>query len=197
MLDLSVIIVSWNVRDLLDKCLDSLRQSRRPLRASERTRFSTWRSSSWIPPASDGSAEMIRERYPEVALLVQQVENIGFTRGNNIGLEQARGAYLLLLNPDTEVSPGALAASDRVSCPSIREPASSDRARSTATAAINPRAAASLHSDDRRLRKHLALRLGAPQVCRAQLPDARYAKTKTSWRRTGYRGQLSCFGERS
>lgn len=106
MVDLSVIIVSWNVCDLLDKCLQSLRQARRSSQPGEHREFSM-ECIVVDSASSDGSAQMIRAKHPEVLLLPQR-ENIGFTRGNNIGLKQARGDFLLLLNPDTEVSPGAL-----------------------------------------------------------------------------------------
>ncbi len=106
LVDLSVIIVSWNVCDLLDKCLESLRQARRSLRPPDENSFSI--EIIVVDSASDdGSAELVRAKYPGVALLPQS-RNVGFTRGNNIGLEHARGAYLLLLNPDTEVSPDSL-----------------------------------------------------------------------------------------
>ncbi|MDE2750734.1 MAG: glycosyltransferase family 2 protein [Chloroflexota bacterium] len=107
MADLSVIIVSWNVRDLLDKCLSSLGASSRSIRPGADADCDI--EIIVVDSASDdGSPALLRENYPAVTLL-EQSENIGFTRGNNIGLAQARGDYLLLLNPDTEVCPGALA----------------------------------------------------------------------------------------
>ena len=106
LVDLSVIIVSWNVRDLLDKCLHSLQRARRRIPPHGQSEFSM--EVIVVDSASDdGSVELVRERHPQ-AVLLPQSENIGFTRGNNIGLRQARGEYLLLLNPDTEVRPGAL-----------------------------------------------------------------------------------------
>lgn len=95
MVDLSIIIVSWNVADLLSACLDSIR-------ASLSTEIIVVDSAS-----SDGTPDMLRTRYPDVKLLAQ-TENVGFTRGNNIGLQAAQGRYLLLLNPDTEVIGDAL-----------------------------------------------------------------------------------------
>lgn len=107
MVDLSIIIVSWNTADLLSACLESILAD--PQVGIENA-----------PPAgihveiivvdsasSDGTPALLAARFPQVILL-PQTENVGFTRGNNIGLAQARGRHLLLLNPDTEVSPGAL-----------------------------------------------------------------------------------------
>lgn len=96
---LSVIIVNWNVRDLLDRCLASVYAA-----DLEPGSFEVIVVDS---ASQDNSVAMIREKYPEVRLLAQS-ENVGFTRGNNIGLAQARGDFLLLLNPDTEVRPNAL-----------------------------------------------------------------------------------------
>ena len=106
MADISIIIVNWNVRDLLDKCLASLLEAQEGGDPSDERR-----------PAleiivvdcnsQDDSAAMIRERYPTVKLL-QQSENIGFTRGNNLGMRAATADTLMLLNPDTEVFAGAL-----------------------------------------------------------------------------------------
>jgi len=106
LIELSVIIVSWNVRELLDKCLASLSRAERRIRPGDDEEFGI--EIIVVDSASDdGSAELVRGKYPAVALLAQR-ENIGFTRGNNLGLARARGDYLLLLNPDTEVGAGAL-----------------------------------------------------------------------------------------
>ena len=95
--DLSVIIVSWNVRDLLAECLESVHAS------APHAEVLVVDSAS-----SDGSAEMVRERFPWVELIAER-ENVGFTRGNNIALARARGRHLLLLNPDTVVHGDATA----------------------------------------------------------------------------------------
>ena len=106
MVELSIVIVSWNVRDLLDKCLCSLNEAQATPNRRETDALNV--EIIVVDSASeDGSALMVREKYPTVELLVQD-ENIGFTRGNNIGLAKAQGVYILLLNPDTEVSPDAL-----------------------------------------------------------------------------------------
>ena len=97
--DLSIIIVSWNVADLLANCLDSILSS--PISVEE-TQIIVVDSNS-----SDQTVPMLRERYPQVKLLAQN-ENVGFTGGNNIGLAEAKGRYLLLLNPDTKVLGNAI-----------------------------------------------------------------------------------------
>lgn len=106
LVDLSVIIVSWNVRDLLDKCLESLRQTQRWNAQPGQNKFNV-EIIVVDSGSADGSVELLREKHPDVTLLAQ-CQNVGFTRGNNIGLKRARGAFLLLLNPDTEVRPDAL-----------------------------------------------------------------------------------------
>ncbi|WP_420644255.1 glycosyltransferase family 2 protein [Candidatus Leptofilum sp.] len=96
--DLSIIIVSWNVRELLANCLRSvLAQTGLTLQIIVVDSAS-----------SDGSPEMIVETFPEVELVACQ-ENVGFPRGNNIGMEWANGRTILLLNPDTVVHGDALA----------------------------------------------------------------------------------------
>ncbi len=108
MRDLSIVIVSWNVRDLLDACLASL----------QRARLSLFGMDDSLPSAeiivvdsdsSDGSVDMVRESYPAVQVLPQS-QNLGFSRCNNIGLAKASGRFILLLNPDTEVQPDAIGA---------------------------------------------------------------------------------------
>ena len=91
---LSIIIVNWNVEELLDRCLASIYAADLPPGNFEIIVVDS--------ASQDDSVAMIREKYPAVRLLAQ-AENVGFTRGNNIGLAQAQGDFLLLLNPDTEV----------------------------------------------------------------------------------------------
>jgi N-acetylglucosaminyl-diphospho-decaprenol L-rhamnosyltransferase len=98
--DLSIIIVSWNVRDLLRSCLDSL----------EGERDSVSLEVIVVDAASaDGSVAMVQADFPWVRLIARS-ENVGFPKGNNLGIAEARGRYLLLLNPDTELVAGALSA---------------------------------------------------------------------------------------
>ncbi|MBI5666559.1 MAG: glycosyltransferase family 2 protein [Chloroflexi bacterium] len=99
MVDLSIIIVSWNVCDLLATCLDSIITT-------------TWDKLELElivvdSASSDNTVPMLRERFPQVKLLPQS-ENLGFTRCNNIGLAAASGRHLMLLNPDTEIIGDAL-----------------------------------------------------------------------------------------
>ncbi len=98
--DLSIIIVSWNVKALLQACLASIEAGRGALSLETIVVDSG---------SSDGSPEMVREQFPRVRLIARE-DNVGFPRGNNIGLAAANGRYLLLLNPDTEVVGDALAA---------------------------------------------------------------------------------------
>lgn len=96
--DLSVIVVSWNVRDLLRRCLASLAGSRDKLAMQVIVVDSA---------SADGSAEMVAADFPWVDLIASP-ENVGFPAGNNLGLPMARGRFIFLLNPDTEVVGDAL-----------------------------------------------------------------------------------------
>ena len=95
---LSILIVNWNVRDLLRECLRSIERGRGGLAVEVIVVDSA---------SSDDSVAMVAAEFPWVTLL-PQAENVGFPRGNNIALAQARGDYLLLLNPDTVVLDDAL-----------------------------------------------------------------------------------------
>jgi N-acetylglucosaminyl-diphospho-decaprenol L-rhamnosyltransferase len=97
-LDLSVIIVSWNVRDLLRDCLYSLREH--PGVSLEVIVVDN--------ASSDGSAAMVAGEFPEVRVIAN-AGNAGFTVANNQGLALSRGRYILFLNPDTQVVGDALA----------------------------------------------------------------------------------------
>ncbi|MGE0464800.1 MAG: glycosyltransferase family 2 protein, partial [Vicinamibacterales bacterium] len=97
----SVVIVSWNTRELLRACLRSMRQAARELNDSLEVVV--------VDNAShDGSVEMVREEFPEVDV-VGNTSNVGFAAANNQGIPRTRGQYVLLLNPDTEGTPGFLA----------------------------------------------------------------------------------------
>ncbi len=96
MADLSIIIVSWNVCDLLRDCLASIQSNTLDIQIIV------------VDSASeDNTVQMVKSEFPHV-LLLPQAENIGFTRGNNIGFEAATGRYHLLLNPDTVILDNAL-----------------------------------------------------------------------------------------
>jgi hypothetical protein len=96
--DLSIIIVNWNVRELLRACLRSINEGRGDLDVEVIVVDSG---------SEDGSVAMVRETFPWVRLIAC-AENVGFPRGNNIGLDAANGRFLLLLNPDTELVDDAL-----------------------------------------------------------------------------------------
>ncbi|MDI9548518.1 MAG: glycosyltransferase family 2 protein [Chloroflexota bacterium] len=98
---LSIIIVNWNTRDLLAACLESV--------AAEIARMGEGEAETFVVDnaSTDGSPEMVRERFPWVRLLESR-QNLGFAAGNNLALQHARGESILLLNPDTIVTEGAL-----------------------------------------------------------------------------------------
>jgi GT2 family glycosyltransferase len=97
---LSILIVAWNVRDLVLACLASI------------TADADAPSLEVIlvdNASSDGTVEAVVERYPAVRVLVN-ADNVGFPRANNQALAHARGRWVLYLNPDTEVDAGTLGA---------------------------------------------------------------------------------------
>ncbi|MDP2662144.1 MAG: glycosyltransferase family 2 protein [Dehalococcoidia bacterium] len=98
MATLSVIIVSYNVADLLRDCLASVYASRGV------------DQEVWVVDncSSDGSASMVREEFP-LANLLESSRNGGYAYANNMALRHATGDYLLLLNPDTVIPSHALA----------------------------------------------------------------------------------------
>lgn len=96
--DLSIIIVSWNVRNLLRDCLNAVDAGRGTLQLEVIVVDGA---------SSDGSPQMVADEFPWVRLIACR-ENVGFPRGNNLGLAQAVGRHVLLLNPDTVVLDDAL-----------------------------------------------------------------------------------------
>jgi len=95
---LSVLIVNWNSKDYLRRCLHTIRETC----AEFRPQIVVVDAASF-----DGSKGMIDEEFPEVEF-IQCQENLGFARSNNIGFKRVRGEYLLLLNPDTELKKHAV-----------------------------------------------------------------------------------------
>lgn len=93
MLDLSIIIVNWNGRDLLRKCLDAVRET---------TRKTQYEIVVVDNNSSDGSQDMMRQEYPDVRLIAN-TENVGFARANNQAVRDNQARYLLLLNSDAFV----------------------------------------------------------------------------------------------
>ena len=96
-MNLSIIIVSWNTRNLLARCLSSLY---RHFPSSEFEVFVIDNASK------DGSASMVLERFPQVQL-IENDENVGYAKANNQAIHQSSSRYVLLLNPDTEIKSGA------------------------------------------------------------------------------------------
>jgi GT2 family glycosyltransferase len=96
----SVVIVSWNTADLLQRCLESVRDHL-PRRVGHEVIVVDNGS-------EDGSAELVRQQWPSVKLLVNE-SNEGYQRANNRGMSVARGDYLLLLNADAMLTEGCIA----------------------------------------------------------------------------------------
>lgn len=97
-MELTIVIVSWNVRELLRRCLNSLPS----LNPDVETIVVDCDS-------GDSSAEMVSAEF-SWARLIRAGSNVGFSRGNNLALKQSRGSFWLLLNPDAELRVGALEA---------------------------------------------------------------------------------------
>ena len=95
---ISVVIPNWNGAQHLPTCLDALRKQL----------YSPGEVIVADNASTDGSQDLIRERYPEVHLLALD-KNLGFTGASNAGIEAARGDFVVLLNNDTEVAPEWLA----------------------------------------------------------------------------------------
>ena len=98
MVDLAIIILSFNTKDLTKKCLDSIFEK-------------NWKTNFKVVVvdnnSTDGSPEMIKQGFPKVKLLENQ-KNVGFAKGNNQAIGSIDAKYYLLLNSDTIVLEGSL-----------------------------------------------------------------------------------------
>ncbi len=90
---ISIILVNYNVKDFIEQALISIK---RALKGISSEIFVVDNASI------DGSVQMLRRRFPEVQL-IENNKNVGFSAGNNIAIKEARGDYIVLINPDTVV----------------------------------------------------------------------------------------------
>jgi GT2 family glycosyltransferase len=97
-LDLSIIIINWNTRDLLARCLHAVEAT------VQYITYETWVVDN---ASTDESVALLRRDFPQVKLIAN-TENVGFAKANNQAIQQAAGRYVLLLNSDAFVDPGTL-----------------------------------------------------------------------------------------
>ena len=97
-IQVSIIIVSWNTRDYLKQCLESLTPAacRYPMEIIVVDNAS-----------SDGSPELVESSFPQVRL-IRSPKNLGFAKGNNLGIQNSSGRYLCLVNSDVKVLPDCI-----------------------------------------------------------------------------------------
>lgn len=118
--DLSIVIVNWNTCSLLEQCLASIEADTSLALAGKNEK-----AAAGITPlievivvdnaSTDESVSMVRTAFPWVQLLISET-NLGFAAGNNFAFPKAQGDYILLLNPDTKVIPGAITLLWQVLC---------------------------------------------------------------------------------
>lgn len=94
--DITVVIVNWKVRDLLEKNLKAILANKDGLDIEIYVVDNDSR---------DGTSEMIMMEFPDVKVLAM-ARNLGFAKANNLAIKQAKGKYIFVLNPDTQVKPG-------------------------------------------------------------------------------------------
>lgn len=99
--DLSIIIVNWNTQDHLRQCLTSIAETAQS--------FASWQVETVVVDnaSTDDSCSIVRSTFPWVTL-IENSSNLGFAVANNIGISCSRSKYVLLLNSDTILHPGAL-----------------------------------------------------------------------------------------
>jgi len=97
-MDLSIIIVNWNTKEYLQKCLGSI------YAYAPQIAFEIWVVDN---NSQDQSIEMLKNKFPQVKLIVNR-QNVGFAKANNQAIRKSSGKYILLLNPDTVVSSDTL-----------------------------------------------------------------------------------------
>ena len=103
-LKLSIVILSWNTKALLKQCLESLKEGGEGMEGCEVIVVDNG--------SEDQSGEMVKKFRTQNTgyeiRLIENKNNLGFAKGNNIGIKEARGEYVMLLNSDTIVKKGSL-----------------------------------------------------------------------------------------
>ena len=99
MIDVSIVIISYNTKTLTGECLESIKKN-----VSKKISYEI----IVVDNASgDESAEFLRKSFPDVILIANK-DNLGFAKANNVGIKKTTGRYVLCLNSDTVVYPGTL-----------------------------------------------------------------------------------------
>jgi len=98
MIDLSIVIVNWNTKELLEDCLNSI------FKQTKGVKFEVILVDNG---STDGSVEMVKKKFGE-AILIENKKNLGFAKANNLGIKKAKGQFILLLNSDTKLVGNAL-----------------------------------------------------------------------------------------
>lgn len=98
MVDLSILIVCYKAKDLIDDCLSGVYKY-----TSSECNYEVL----LVDCSNDGTVDLVREKYPQVRI-IENSENLGYGKGNNFLAEHAVGNYILLLNPDVIVSDDAI-----------------------------------------------------------------------------------------
>lgn len=96
--DISVVILSWNDQNYMEECLQSLMHS---------TKSRTLEIIVVDNASTDGTPDIVAAKFPSVKL-IRNRENLGFPKGNNIGMQASRGKYVFLLNSDVKVLDGCM-----------------------------------------------------------------------------------------
>src|SRR5688572_24806026 len=97
-MDVSILIVSYNTREMTLACIQSV---------IDQTKQVSYEIIVVDNQSKDGSAGAIAKAYPNIKLIIPE-QNLGFAGGNNLAATHATGEYLLLLNPDTVILDGAI-----------------------------------------------------------------------------------------
>lgn len=94
MIDFLIVILSYNTKELLRDCIRSIKKSE--------LEGITYEIVVVDNASRDGSAEIVRKEFPDITLIANK-ENIGYSKGNNLGVQEAKGRYIVFLNADTLV----------------------------------------------------------------------------------------------
>src|SRR2546430_11094877 len=95
---LSIVVICWNDWKVIQDCLRSI------FEGTHKIDYEVIVSDNG---STDGSVEGVRAQFP-AARVIENRANLGFSKGNNVGIREARGEYILILNPDTIIHDGSL-----------------------------------------------------------------------------------------